>query len=302
MSAPVLAPDGREHPWPVVAAFVLGCLALMPAWIVPNGSPAAPLLFPGFLALYLCLLFPHRRAHLATLGVHRPGTAAAYRLAALLLAAGTAGYAVPALLGLARPSSPGALEHLVIFIPLAVYEEVGWRGYLQGQLTLRLGARPAVLLVGVVWALWHSGLFLSGQLLGPAGTTAAGAALFMVDAVLISIVLGCARHLSGSVWPAVVGHAGLNYVQEIGDAVFSRSTSHGYLLINALTGLSLLSALSVWSWRRLGSSRPAGSAAGSRGPGRPAPPGRPGPIGSHPAQSAGDVEDQGGVEVESREQ
>jgi membrane protease YdiL (CAAX protease family) len=43
----------------------------------------------------------------------------------------------------------------VVFLVIALIEEVGWRGYAQDRLQQPLGALSASLVVGVVWALWH---------------------------------------------------------------------------------------------------------------------------------------------------
>lgn len=40
-------------------------------------------------------------------------------------------------------------------------EEYGWRGFLQDEL-VKLGKRHGVLLVGLIWGLWHLPVILSG--------------------------------------------------------------------------------------------------------------------------------------------
>jgi len=228
---------------------VLALLA-MPAAILPNGSPMTELLFPGFIALYICLILPKRKANLTSLAVNRLGTLRAYWPVLLLLLASIASYVVPALLGLGTSNPLGKLDHIIAFIPLAIYEEVGWRGYLQGQLTAKIGVRRAVLTVGVLWALWHSGLFVTGQLLGGGNNMVVGGILFALSAVLISIVLGFTRFTSGSVWPAVAGHAGLNYVQEFGDGLFAHQ-SQAFAYTSGAVSLVLLAALAWYVWRKL---------------------------------------------------
>lgn len=42
-----------------------------------------------------------------------------------------------------------------IFLMSAVTEELGWTGFALGPLRVRVGAIPAALLIGAVWAVWH---------------------------------------------------------------------------------------------------------------------------------------------------
>ena len=86
-------------------------------------------------------------------------------------------------------------------------EEVGWRGWLLTSLR-PLGTWPALLIVGVVWGLWHAPLILLGYNFGRPDIT--GLALMVGGCVMIGILFGWLRLRSGSVWPAVFAHAGLN--------------------------------------------------------------------------------------------
>ncbi len=236
--------------WLPVIAYIVLVLLAMPGALLPSGSPLTELLFPGFIAFYLCLIWPNRRAHLASLGVHKVGNLRAYLPVVLLLLTSVASYAVPALLGLGQANPLGRLGHVIAFIPLAIYEEVGWRGYLQSQLSERIGVRKAVLVVGVIWAIWHSGLLFSGQLLGPDSNLAIGGVAFFISALLISVVLGFTRFTSGSVWPAIAAHAGLNYVQEFGDGWFAHP-SLIFTITSGAVSLVLLATLAWHYWKKL---------------------------------------------------
>lgn len=86
-------------------------------------------------------------------------------------------------------------------------EEIGWRGWLLPALR-PLGTWPALLLTGIVWGLWHSPLVLLGYNFGL--TDWRGVALMTGGCVAWGVLLGWSRLRSGSVWPAVVGHGGLN--------------------------------------------------------------------------------------------
>lgn len=90
---------------------------------------------------------------------------------------------------------------------LAFGEELGWRGWLLPALR-PLGVWPALLGTGIVWGLWHSPVILLGYNFGRPDLTGV---LFMVGGCIAwGVLLGWSRLRSGSVWPAVIGHGGLN--------------------------------------------------------------------------------------------
>jgi uncharacterized protein len=88
-------------------------------------------------------------------------------------------------------------------------EEIAWRGYVQSALA-PLGFWRASLIIGVFWSLWHlpltTALWVDGQM---AGREVVDTSMTLL---LAAIVFSAVRYLSGSVWPAVVGHAMLNTV------------------------------------------------------------------------------------------
>jgi membrane protease YdiL (CAAX protease family) len=92
-------------------------------------------------------------------------------------------------------------------LPLAFGEEFGWRAYLQPRL-MPLGPRKAVLLVGVIWAVWHwPSIFLGYNYgLGYWGAPVVGPLLWVWVLLSSSTYLGWLTLRSGSVWPAAIAH------------------------------------------------------------------------------------------------
>ena len=92
-------------------------------------------------------------------------------------------------------------------LPLAFGEEFGWRGYLLPKL-IPLGPRKAVLIVGVIWAIWHwPSIFLGYNYgLGYWGAPVVGPLLWVWVLLPSSVFLGWLTLRSASVWPAAIAH------------------------------------------------------------------------------------------------
>jgi membrane protease YdiL (CAAX protease family) len=103
-----------------------------------------------------------------------------------------------------------ALAGLLIVSFLALFEEVGWRGWLLPRMKDRIGGRRAVVAVSLIWALWHMPFQLSGiQHIGgvspvrlaltlPLGTAAAG------------LIIGWLWLRTESIWLAAIAHGAMN--------------------------------------------------------------------------------------------
>jgi uncharacterized protein len=146
------------------ASWTIGYLAVavLPIGVIGLGIGA---LVPGIVALALT-----RREH----GTVRPlwdrivawRVAPRWYLAALGIPFGILMTAalIATRVGGAEPSEVGLMGALT-WLPLAVVlfggpEEPGWRGYLQPRLQHRYDALTASLIVGTIWVLWHTPLWL----------------------------------------------------------------------------------------------------------------------------------------------
>ena len=94
----------------------------------------------------------------------------------------------------------------VLALPIAFGEEYGWRGYLQGEL-IRLGKVRGILLVGVIWGLWHAPIIAMGH--NYPGYPVLGIFLMTLYTIALGFLFSYAVLKSGSVWLAAFLH-GLN--------------------------------------------------------------------------------------------
>lgn len=101
-----------------------------------------------------------------------------------------------------------AVQNLLLapFLGLLVAfgEEYGWRSYLQSALT-QLGRVRGVLLVGIIWGLWHAPIIAMGY--NYPGYPLLGILLMTIYTVALAFFLGYAVLKSGSVWLAAYLHA-----------------------------------------------------------------------------------------------
>ena len=93
-------------------------------------------------------------------------------------------------------------------------EEIGWRGYMLTRL-IDAGVPQPLLASGIIWALWHFPLILSG-VYAAGQNPALSAAIFLVDVIGIAYVIGILRLRSGSVWPAALLHGAWNGIIQVG--------------------------------------------------------------------------------------
>ena len=97
----------------------------------------------------------------------------------------------------------------ILAIVIALGEEYGWRGYLQSEL-FKLGRVRGVLLLGVIWGVWHWPLILMGY--NYPGHPLLGLLLMALHTIGLAIVLGYAVLRSGSVLLSAYLHALNNQV------------------------------------------------------------------------------------------
>lgn len=131
-------------------------------------------------------------------------------------------------------------------------EEFGWRGYLQPKL-MPLGFRRAMLLMGVIWGVWHWPVIAMGYNYGTdyPGYPWLGPLAMVWFTLVVGTVLGWSVLRGRSVWPAVIGHGALNGIAG-GAALFltgEPNTLLGPLPVGFIGGIAW-SVMALWLlWR-----------------------------------------------------
>ncbi|MCE7989994.1 MAG: CPBP family intramembrane metalloprotease [Caldilinea sp. CFX5] len=98
----------------------------------------------------------------------------------------------------------------VVYLIIALIEEVGWRGYALPRLQKRYGALIASLLFGLSWGGWHL-----PQWFIPATEQADKwpFVIFLVHTVAFSVLLTWLYNRSvGSLWSVILAHAAFNLI------------------------------------------------------------------------------------------
>ncbi len=174
-------------------------------WLICWIAPAA-FTFTG-MAIFFAL-FP---------AYYDPSLAAVQKLMqASLAAAGQPSVTInPWLIVISQTATAVLIAPILNAIPI-LGEEFGWRAYLQPKL-LPLGTRKAMILMGVIWGLWHAPIIAMGHNYGVnyPGAPWLGILAMTWFTFLFGTFIGWAVLRSGSVWPAVIGHGALNGIAGI---------------------------------------------------------------------------------------
>jgi membrane protease YdiL (CAAX protease family) len=263
-------PERRKTIWLIV---IFSVLVNVVAWIGPllGGSPASP--GPGFILwgtapLLVALLMRMVTRDWSDLGI-KPAIAknawwyivsflALPVLMALALLVGVL-FSVSSLSGFSMvPFLQTTLTALPIFFVFAIFEEVGWRGYLAPKLaSLGINRYAAAALVAVVWASWHLPYFRELAWVYSSEDLATFIPRFYLACFAFSILYGEIRGITATFWPAVLMHCvgnafghplSADYITFTAGKEYLGSVGNGLILI-ALVGL-LGVAINRWRSRQ----------------------------------------------------
>jgi membrane protease YdiL (CAAX protease family) len=148
-----------------------------------------------------------------------------------------------------------SLIALPIFLIFAIFEEVGWRGYLSPKLdALGINRFTASAMVAVVWATWHMPFIRELTWVYSAEELVTFIPRFYLVCFALSLVYGEIRSMTGTFWPAVLMHAVGNsfghpfvaeYVTYRAGWEYLASISNGLLMIAFVVVLGI----AIHRWR-----------------------------------------------------
>jgi len=115
-------------------------------------------------------------------------------------------------------------------LPLALGEEIAWRGFLQPVLIAEFGPTLGILLLGVLWGLWHLPLNLAG-LNDAKNPKLTAFVFFIIGTISMSAVYGWLVLVTNSIWPAAVAHATNNVLQNFITRLAPKISNVPYLSI-----------------------------------------------------------------------
>jgi uncharacterized protein len=211
-----------------------------------TGFPASliilPQLAPAIAAVLMLLIFRRDQVRL-NFSLRELGSVRTLGAALIPLAAAGVVY----LMARAR----GLDAHLPAALPISIPgliigsigEEVGWRGYLHQRMDQRLAGLVSSLVVGVLWALWHVGLWHNGVIY---------MLLLMLMLTSYSIVIYyLAAPLRFNIWIAALFHLAIN----VGNLLYyDLIEDMSLMMINAFTWAviaGMLIALRSSAFRRV---------------------------------------------------
>jgi membrane protease YdiL (CAAX protease family) len=133
---------------------------------------------------------------------------------------------------------------------LAMGEEIGWRGFLLPKMDQLIGRKPAIIVCGLIWAVWHYPLMIAG--LYQSGTPAwYQLPMFTIEIILITAVMAYLRFYSGSLWPAILLHASHNFIDQVICAPLTAADNSAYFAgeTGFITILCIL-LITLWLFRK----------------------------------------------------
>ncbi len=128
---------------------------------------------------------------------------------------------------------------ILLLIVLVCGEEIGWRGFLQTPLVDTYGLIGGIVLLGLIWGIWHAPIALRGHNLS-SHFWAEAFVLYPYVCVCYSFPLAFLTIESGSLLPALIFHATNNTLGSFSTEMIERANPKREVLLHLVTGTLLV--------------------------------------------------------------
>jgi uncharacterized protein len=138
---------------------------------------------------------------------------------------------------------PALLTGFFIGWPAFFGEEFGWRGYLQDRLFPLMGGYKGVLVLGIIWGLWHSAIIVAGY--NYPGQPLLGNVLMVLFTIVMGIIFSYAVLKTESIWIAVLLHMVVDTIDPLAGSYITMSTDPVLSFGSGVFGILLIGIFSL---------------------------------------------------------
>ena len=133
--------------------------------------------------------------------------------------------------------------YILVMWPMFFGEEYGWRVYLQDRLFPLFGGYKGVLILGIIWGLWHTPLILFG--FNYPGQPILGNVVMILLTMVLAVIFSYAVLKTGSVWIAVILHLITDAIELPVNSYLARSTDPILSFGIGIFGIALLAIFAI---------------------------------------------------------
>lgn len=156
---------------------------------------------------------------------------------------------------LAAPEDGGSLPKLLVNLIVQVlitsffilWEEIGFRGYLQPKL-MGLGAKQALILTGFLHGVWHLPIILLTPFYVDLGNRFLTVPIFLLLLTASGVITGSLRLETDSLWPGTILHGAFNTFLNLFTMFTVMSSPLATYLVGETGALTMLATAGVAFW------------------------------------------------------
>lgn len=136
----------------------------------------------------------------------------------------------------------------LLTVLFSLFEEFGWRGYLQNHLIATFGLGWGLSFGGLLWGLWHAPLVLMGYQF-PKQPRSGAWVYLPVFTICAAILTGYLYFLSGSLWVAALFNAATKTAAPLSTAALGADANSGRVRVVWLWLWGMFAGLALAFWR-----------------------------------------------------